>query len=405
MFIITTSVAFALLFIACAESSPDEMPRCGDGIVTHEPIAESCDDGEANGTSGSVCRRDCTSAASVWKAVPEDTTTLPFPAKKLVASETGLIMSNYDEGGVAIVPKRNALATTILRGSGVPRSFTVTGSPEIDGAVVIWIERDGGPAGNQQLWWANLAETPPIPRQMDYPITSAMGGLFILNQNYTQDGFADVDANRRLYQVQVASFSPPQLQVWDVGSAPDGTLVAAIVVADDVTSAIAYFFDDGVGTQVALATHPQNGPPRIYRTVRVPTRVVDVTRGYFERSGGVDRLAILSPQGEIHTWDFTRPDPEAFLCEFGRVRAGTQHLYAYTSVVAVTPLGEVAHLVENGSGQSLASQYHVIAPPCSVCTIAETTGPTAEWFAFDTVAIHGWPVPEEPPRPPHETLP
>ena len=391
-------LGLVVLLSSCSDSSESAM-RCGDGVVSaNVESIESCDDGELNGTATSTCRIDCTSAESRWLARDDESTTLPFPAKKLVATERALVISNYDDRGIAVVPQRNLGVPILLRGAAPARSFTVTGSSEIDGTIVMWIEQGTSQADLPALYWANLSESPPQPREIPYPLVDTSGGIFIQNENYTWDGFADVGKDRRLYQVQFSSLQPPAPQIWELGTAPDGDLVAAMVVVAGDMRGIAYFFDDGFSTRVAIATHPGDGIPSIVRTVRLPARVVDIARAHLNRDGGLDVVTILTPDGVIYAWDFSDPDPEAFLRVFGRVRPGSQHLFGWTSMVAVTREGEVAHLVENTKGESLATQYHRVGVQCSVCTIAETAGPTAEWFAFDTIAIRGWPEPYEPPR-------
>jgi hypothetical protein len=169
---------------ACSDGRPlapdAEIWGCGDGVVAPE---EECDDGPGTGTSTSLCTLDCRTARVKWVQL-EGNTQLPFPARKMVGGLPVLVISNFDDRGIAIVPVGNKGPPVILKKYAAPVSFEVHGVDR-----VVWIERAVPGLGGPWLLWTIIGEDPPVIREIPYPVEGAEAGTFALRSVVGPNGF------------------------------------------------------------------------------------------------------------------------------------------------------------------------------------------------------------------------
>jgi hypothetical protein len=222
--------------------------RCGDGITVADPLAtelsEECDDGAATGTDESLCMANCKSGHVEWKPL-EGETTLPFPARKLVAIPGYLVISSFDQRGVAVVPIGNTSEPVILQ------KYSSTSSFEVQPEGILWIERAVPGVGGPWLLWTGFGPSLGSITEIPYPTAPATGGLFALGSNYGPNGFLERDASGHLHRTLVSNLPNPAIEDIDVGPT-SGTVISLarrFVASSDRT---AFFLEAGATTEVII---------------------------------------------------------------------------------------------------------------------------------------------------------
>jgi hypothetical protein len=384
--------------------APDALPyapRCGNGVIDRlsgaPALDETCDEGEGNGGPNSLCTLTCKDAHVRWFPAGGPTT-LPFPARKLVrALPDYLVISNFDDNGIALVPIENVAAPVLLKKYSAPSSFEV-GKWDFSDAYseVMWVERPIPGVGGPWLLWTKIGEQPaPVIRELPDPVANGRAGTFLLEENYGRNGFADTDANGNLHRVLVSEVQPaPSMSDVDIGPSPPGTLSLVRKIPGIHGYRAIYFFANGPTTNVIAATDPVDTTslPVVEWAGTWPRAVEHMTPGLFTNEVAPDQAAVLSPEGSVDIWAFHGAIGEVPPPHYGDVPAGSQNIAAITSgesILTVSPQGDLVLLMNNGNGRSLKPQYLHVGQACNVCTIAETSGHAPEWFAFDNLVIHG----------------
>jgi hypothetical protein len=378
----TVWIAVAVGVGACGDGRPlapdAEIWGCGDGVVAPD---EHCDDGPETGTSTSLCTLECRTARVEWIQL-EGNTQLPFPARKMVGGlPAHLVISNFDDRGIALVPVGNKGPPVILKKYAAPVSFEVHGVDR-----VVWIERAVPGVGGPWLLWTIIGEDPPVIREISYPVEGAEAGTFALRSVVGPNGFVWRDLDNELHHTTVSKVDPVTIDHRALGPAPSGQLQVARWWNDEL---VGYFFErPDQMTDVVIAWRLRPATERWTGVWRKP--VMSAIIGRFRADLGDRQFAMLAPDGAIDVWSFDRDAPEIVDSLYGYVPAGSQHIMKGSKrIQTVDPQGRLVVLMDNGNGRSLAPQYLKIGPPCTVCTISETEG-APEWFALDEIAIHGF---------------
>jgi len=233
-------------------------PGCGDGVISDGSLgpAEQCDDGLENGTEFSLCHTSCYSAEAAFHRIGPDTM-LPFPAKKLVWAGV-LVISNFDDQGIALVPVGNTSAPALLKRHSAPVDFEVGGGLGASDWWVMWIERAVPGEGGPWLLWANLGEFPaPTIHELAFA-ASTRGDPVFVRYDWGHNGVATVDANGHLVFIRVEDLSQGLASLTDLGPAPSGVLRRAALT---YARRAAIFFEDGPGTTVVAVSPPWLAPP------------------------------------------------------------------------------------------------------------------------------------------------
>lgn len=357
---------------------------CGDGITVEDPadpnVSEQCDDGDQTGTSDSLCTLECKNARVEWVPL-EGQTTLPFPARKLVAVAAQLVVSAFDDRGIAVVPVGNAAGSVILKKYSAPVSF------EVQDDKIIWIERGIPGMGGPWLLWTRLGDLSVI-NEITYPRPDSSAGIFVLADNVGPNGFIVHDENGHLHRVMLWNPEQPVIQDYDVGPTESREVTLGRRLAH-TSNRVAYFLEAGEQTEV-LVTDDYPLPPQRHWYGIWPKKVLHAVDGYFKGPFADEQVAMLAPDGAVDVWSFQGPLSEITDSLFGYVPAGSQQIMRddSASVYSIDSAGNLVVLKNNGAGRSLRAQQFPIGPPCSICTIAETVG-APEWFALDLVAVHG----------------
>lgn len=364
-------------------------PRCGDGVVSDGSLGptEWCDDGSANGTELSLCFPNCTSAESSWRPIEADTTVLPFPAKKLIPSWDHLVISNFDDQGIALVPIRNSGPPVLLKRYGAPVDFEVpAGLPGSTSSSVMWLERAVPGVGGPWLLWANASEDPaPTIHVLPFP-TDTRGDPVFVRHDWGHNGIVTVDANGHLLFILVQDLSQNLVRLTDLGPAPSGILRRAAHTRNWARTAI--FFEDGPITTIVTLSGSWPEPPSVDSQTIWNGFIHDVAWGEWLPSL-VDEVAVLGAQGEVTIISPGQDLVEAFPPVFTRIPGNVTDISDDRgNLYAMTQDGNLVWIVNNREGRGMKPQLFPIGLPCTVCTIAEQwTSPA--WFALDTIAVHG----------------
>ena len=380
-------------------------PTCGDGIITPAPEDparhETCDEGFETGGATSLCTLQCRDARVRWEELP-GTTVLPFPARKMVHGlPDHLVISAFDDNGIAIVPVANSGGTQILKKYSAPMAFEVGKWDQSDTLMeVMWIERAIEGVGGPYLLFAKIGEEPAVIREVAYPLMGSVGGKFASIENIGPNGFVDVLQDGTIQRVWTYGLS---MSSNNLGPTPGGTLSFALrFYTVDATARIrlATFFADGSATGIVLASDPNGGPSTRDWEYVWNKSVLDAVHGSWTRQQGVNQVALLSTDGTVDILSLGSTPAEILDSAYGALPAGSQHITSLGgadpsldiprySLLTVDAQGRIVVLKNNGAGRSLAPQYLPIGPSCSVCTIAEHAGANPEWFALDTLAVRG----------------
>jgi len=207
-------------------SQPDATASssCGDGVVNGESGVESCDDGGANGNATSLCSIQCADRTVRWHSMIPPTTVLPFPARKLVDSGPALVISSFDDSGIATVPIGNDRPTDVLRKYSAPTAFQVGGWTPSPWPAVMWIERAVPGQGGPWLLWAKIGEPFfPVIHEVTYTTPNSTGGVFIRSGDFGNNAIVEVIAGRLLYRLPIWELLAPDgsIDIWAAGAAAD----------------------------------------------------------------------------------------------------------------------------------------------------------------------------------------
>lgn len=327
-------------------------------------------------------------------SIANDTTLLPFPARKLISTGQRLVVSNFDSGGVAVVPIANTGATATYQYRSDTLSFAVGSSGQFE-SVLMWIEGALSSSEGPWLLWVNLAETLPTIREVPHSLLSHAGGVaFVRDESYGLYGFAYKDSNGRLHR-SLVDLDSGVVYDFDLGVAPGGRLVDVQIAAAEGPSGYraAYRFQSSDVTHVLIATDPGRSwtlpPPVVEHVGTWPGPLRDARWSCCKTQNSAE-LDVLTDDGGLFVWPLPLETVEVPRHLFGVLPASTQSIFtAYGDVVSIDATGHLGVLVNNGQGRAVAPQKLPIGPSCSVCTIGESTG-SAEWFALDVTAVHGY---------------
>jgi hypothetical protein len=375
-------------------------PFCGDGIVTPNPdpaLNESCDDGAATGGPDSLCTLDCKDATREWIPLPGDTI-LPFPARKLVeALPAHLVISNFDDNGIALVPISNVGETQVLKKYSAPIDFEVGRWSSQGPMEVMWIERAVPGVGGPFLLIAPIGVAAPVIRELPYPVAGGAGGRFVTFENVGAYGMVEISDGRlvRVWPERAAPGGDLTMHAFDLGPAGEGSIAFATRLDVDPQLRVAVFTQTESATAIVLAIDPNGGPTTREWDTSWLKRVIHAADGRWTTSQGPYQVALLAPDGTIDILALGSTPGEILDTSFGVV-PGAQQLQAsfpgspgLQSIVTLDDQGRVVLLRNNGRGRALRPQYFPLRNGCTVCTLGETAN-YVDWFALDTIAIHGY---------------
>jgi hypothetical protein len=340
---------------------------CGNGSLdfpSNTPqVWEECDDGALNGTTDSLCTKQCTSGAvDPWTVLHAS---LGYPSTRNVQVymhgqfPVGLAFTGFDDTGVHVIPAMrpeyfNGVVPPLitLKVDSRPVALGVIDPMDAGAVLPIWIE-SASSAPQLRMYYADVFHGAPEIHEIVYPFPDGTRPSLVVSRDRVSVMLLD-QSSVAPYDLLVALIlvrSPTDV-VTSTLRIPSPGLVRGVAVESTENDGIAnvqsveqvvQFFDDtltfvAIENRVPTPTDPWslNGSYQLYESGRGrwPFHVVSGTtwfEGGFSLGVGDPKythpmsLATLTDTGDIYLWQFSSGlDGESFLAPFGHVAVGTR---------------------------------------------------------------------------------
>ncbi|MCX5748048.1 MAG: hypothetical protein NT062_36775 [Proteobacteria bacterium] len=354
---------------------------------------EVCDDGVLNGTSESHCDRNCNQAPSLGDLSHLRQANLQFSALSSVTIQTpgdnfGLAYTEFDDSGVHAIRElhpwnfdgsTNPIVNT-LKVSGAPLAL---GSTQLHNSAVIvpaWMERSDQD-GSLHLYWARLPTDNEVEiHELPYPFTDGGSPSFI--EGVGHDEIVIVDHSRTpphdllvvvfvvhdnlAFTTRTWRFPAPNKQhrVLVAGYGKNWTF--------QPHKQIVQFYDTGAFVNLEEVRLDPSPLPHEATDIDVVMRFTGTWP--FQVAGGdmwgewistliPGPLAVISPSGDIYTWQFSSSPEAEQLTPFASVQPGSLIQWfshgGYMALWTLQPDGRLSILFD---GDSLSITSSALQP-------------------------------------------
>ena len=376
---------------------PPDGPHCGNGVFEYD-LGETCDEGAANGTSQSLCTKQCEQASSgEWliRGVPLD-----LPAKRYVRvgfwgqSNWGVAYTAFDDAGVHVL--RNIGLNQPLD----PIPLKVQAAPVALGALGVgsstlplWVEHA---SDGLHLYMADLPSGAPATiNEVPYPFPDGTKPQLFVSEFRFTAMLVDQSAEPP-HDLLVAMFmarTPTDITTKTLRVPAPGRVRSLALehtawdrAADKIVQQVVQFFED-TSTFVAFSNITPNVPCvcdfDLYESGRGnwPYTVVGGT-GWYE--GGSTPLppvpanshpppfVTMTDTGDLYIWQFVEgTSGESFIAPFGHMPTGTGIISALAGSIpgvwGIEPNGKLlllndADTVDLRSGSLMPREFAGITP-------------------------------------------
>ncbi len=398
-------IGLAVVLAACSEPArdvadaqlPPDGPHCGNGVFEYD-LGERCDEGTLNGTSQSLCTKQCEQASSegwLLHAVPLDLAARRYARVEFFGeTKWGVAYTAYDDAGVHVL--RNIGLNQPLE----PIPLKVEAAPVALGAIGVgqdtlplWVE---AATDGLHLYMADLPEgSPATIHEVPYPFPDgAKPQLFVTRLRST--AMLVDQSTVPPYDLLVALFiarTPTDITTKTLRVAAPGRARSVALehtawdgATDKLVQQVVQFFED-TSTFVAFSNvTPDLSCPcdfDLYESGRGnwPFKVVGGW-GWHEGAGSIQPpvptnshpppLVTLTDTGDLYIWQFVDGiSGESFVTPFGHMPTGTRVVGTFTAPIAgvwgVEPDGKLLLLndadpLDLRSGSLMPQEFPGIEP-------------------------------------------